>query len=65
MSLEQMRAQYQKLHQRYVADCIDGGPQHLQETRALCDREQKEMTPLGNALMAAEVKAAQRAQQHP
>jgi hypothetical protein len=57
-SLAEMRAEWAKLRQRYAADCLTGTPDHIRSTQALCEKERKNMDPLGNALAAAELKAA-------
>ena len=60
-SLAEMRARYSKMSDQYKADCLTGSPEHIKNTRALCEQKRERMQPLGNALMEAEAKAAQRA----
>ena len=58
-SLDDMKAEYAKLRQQYVTDCINGTPEHIQSTRALCEQERQKMDPLGDAIMQAEIKSSQ------
>ena len=58
-SLADMETEYAKLRERYLADCVNGTPQHVHDNQPLCDVERKKMAPLGNAITEAEVNAAQ------
>jgi len=58
-SLADMEAEYAKLREQYLADCVNGTPQHVHDNQPLCDVERKKMAPLGNAITEAEVNAAQ------
>ena len=58
-SLADMEAEYAKLRETYLADCVNGTPQHVHDNQPLCDVERKKMAPLGNAITEAEVNAAQ------
>lgn len=53
-SLEQLEAEYKKLHLQYVDDCINGTQEKIAANRSLCASEREKMTPLGNYLAAAE-----------
>jgi hypothetical protein len=58
-SLADMEAEYSKMRQKYLADCIQGSPEHIRANQSLCETERQKMAPLGNALAEAEQKAAQ------
>ena len=53
-SLDQLEAEYKKLHLQYVNDCINGTQDKIAANRSLCASERDKMTPLGNYLAAAE-----------
>jgi hypothetical protein len=59
-SLAEMEAEYSKLRKQYIADCMEGTPEHVRANQALCENERKKMTPLGNTLVMAEQDAARR-----
>lgn len=59
MSLEELRAKYALLRKQNLNDCMSGTPEHIRNNQALCEQERTQMAPLGNALMAEELKAAQ------
>ena len=64
-SLADMEAEYATLRKKYVADCIDGTPDHIRTNQPLCNQERATMAPLGRALTDAEVRAAAKANHTP
>ena len=60
-SIADMEAEYTRLQTQNEKDCLYASPEQIRANQALCDRERKEMAPLGNALMQAKIKAAQHA----
>jgi hypothetical protein len=64
-SLADMEAEYAALRKKYVADCIDGTPDHIRNNQPMCNQERATMAPLGRALTEAELKAAAKATQNP
>ena len=59
-SIAEMEAEYTNLQTQNEKDCLYASPEQIRANQALCDRERKNMVPLGNALMQAKIKAAQR-----
>jgi hypothetical protein len=59
-SIADMQAEYAKLRQQNLADCLYGTPAQVKANQALCQAERDKMAPLGNALMKAEVIAARK-----
>jgi hypothetical protein len=59
-SLADMEAEYSKMRKQYLADCVQGTPEHVRDNQPLCETERQKMTPLGNTLIMAEQEAAKR-----
>ena len=59
--LAAMKTRYARLREQNLDDCLRGSPEKIKANQELCKRERDELAPLGNAIEAAEVKAAQRA----
>ena len=58
MSLAEMNARYDKLHAKYLNDCLYGTPEHVAANQSLCAQERESNAPLGNAIIAREQKEA-------
>lgn len=56
--LAAMKEHYARLREQNLSDCLRGSPENIKANQELCMREREEMAPLGNAIEAAEVKAA-------
>ena len=60
-SIADMQAEFDRLQGEHEKKCRFASPTAIAANQAVCEQERQRLAPLGNALMQAKIKAAQRA----